>query len=407
MPITNNNIPQIDLPPWEQLPNWPANSAAGSCVCDDNERYAYYLISATSFWRYDTYVHCAQQLPSPPGGTVTAGSCIRFVRQMGAKGSVYVFQAAGASVTFYRYDVATNTWSAALSVANVPGGFTGDGRLVCPEPFLNNFQGGYHNALALNVITTTATANAGATTIAVSALPLALPSGACINFGTAAAPLWATLTAAAAAAATSLTVSALAAQIPSASTGLFYADMFLFGGVLQVVYRYNFAANAWVLTSANSGNPAIPAVGTNVGAGAVAAWLPGSGEANALNTIQIVCGGATSTIREYNMVTNAFTALTYIPSSETFTTGTASAVLVGADGRNAKLAIQRDVTQRFFCFDRTTLTMQPLIHQYLVPSGTALVGDRCFCMKHQGIPFLYHTPSTSPYLVRAPLTYVP
>lgn len=411
MPIANNNIPGIDAPVWEQLPSAPAASAAGVAMVDDNDRFIYYLISATAFWRFDTWAQTWQQLANPPGGTLAAGSCLRFVKQMGSQvagvvyGSVYALIASGSAVVFYRYDIATNTWSAALSVTNVPAAFGTDGRLICPESALNGYLGGYHSSVALNTVTATATAAAGATTIAVSALPLALPSGAVLNFGTAAAPVWAVLTAAAAAAATSITVSALVAQVTSASVAYWYADMFLLGNNATAMYRYNIAGNAWTTTSANGGNPALAAVTAAPGAGIVACWLPGSGDANALDRIILVRGGATATIYEYSLTGNSWSTVTFYPATETFTTGTASGIRQDANGKNSKLILQKDATLRFFEFNRQKSTMTPLASLMQVSSGAALVGDRCTVLRVQGIDMLYAIPSTSSYFLRTGLFF--
>ena len=409
MPISNNNVPGIDSPVWEQLPNAPANSAAATCMCDDNERYVYHLISASSFWRFDTWACTWQQLANLPGGTLAAGSCTRYLRQVGSQvdgivyGSVYALVCSGSAVVFYRYDIGTNAWSSALSVTNVPAAFGTDGRLLCPEPMLNAYQGGYHSAVALNTITASGTAAAGATSIAVSALPLALPSGAVLNFGTAAAPVWAVTTASAAAAATSITVAALGAPVTAAAVAYWYADIFLFGNAAQVIYRYNIAGNAWTTTSANAGNPALPAVGTNVGAGCVACWLPGSGDANALDRILIVCGGATPTIREYSLTGNTQAAITYYPATESFTTGTSSGIRQDAAGKNARLILQKDTTGRFYQFNRATRRLDPLCTLPLFAFGTAVVGDRSTVLKVQGIDFLYFIPTTSAYHARTGL----
>lgn len=408
--MANNNKVLIDQPQWEQLVNAPANSAAGTAFVDDGERFAYVLFSAASFWAYDTWAGSWIQLASPPGGTLAAGSCIRFVKQIGSQvngqvyGSVFAFLAAGASVTFYRYDIGTNAWSAALSVVNVPAAFAVDGRLICPEPMLNGYLGGYHSSVALNTITTTGAAQ-GATSIAVSALPLALPSGAVLNFGTATAPIWAVTTASAAAAATSITVSALIATI-TASTAYFYCDMFLFGNNGTVVYRYNFNTALWVLTSANAANPAIPAVTAALGAGHVVCWLPGSGDANALNRLIVVRGTATGTIYEYDLVANTFSTVTYYPFSEAFTTGTCSGIRQDANGKSAKLLIQKDATGRVFEFTRANARMAMKTTQYLVGSGAAVVGDRLFVIKAtDGTEFAYLLPSTSAYFLRTGLFF--
>ena len=410
--MANNNKTLIDQPMWEQLVNGPANSAAAVAFVDDNERFAYIMYSATSFWCYDTWAGTWQQLANPPGGTLAAGWCMLFIRQIGTQlngkvyGSVYAFLAAGASVTFYKYDIATNVWSAALSVVNIPAAFGTDGRLICPEPAFNGYAGGYHSAVALNTITSSPGASQGATSIPVNALPLDLPSGAVLNFGTNAAPIWAVLTASAAAAATSITVSALIAAVPAASTAYFYSDMFLFGNNAAVVYRYNFNTALWALTSANAANPAIPAVTGTLGAGHVVCWLPGSGDANALNRLVIMRGTATSTMYEYDLVSNTFSTVTYYPATETFTTGTCSAIRQDGNGKNVNLVLQKDITGRIFEFTPANRRMMPKATQYLVTSGAALVGDRMFCLRStDGVEYVYMIPSTSSYFLRTGLFF--
>lgn len=410
--MANNNKVLIDQPMWEQLVNAPVQSSAGSAFTDDNERFAYILYTATSFWCYDTWAGTWQQLANPPGGTNAAGSCLRFIRQIGTQlngkvyGSVFAFMAAGASVTFCRYDIATNTWSAALSVANIPAAFGTDGRLCCPEPASNGYQGGYHSAVALNTITSPAGAAQGATSVAVSALPLALPIGSVLNFGTAAVPIWAVTTVAAAAAATSLTVSPLIAAIPAASTAYWYADMFLLGNAATVIYRYNFNTALWTLTSANAGNPALPAMAVIVGAGCVLAWLPGSGDANALNRLVLIRGTGTSQVYEYDLVTNTIATITVYPATEVFAAGTCSAVRQDGNGKNAKLIIQKDATGRVFEYTPADRRLLPKATQYLIASGTALVGDRMFCLRSSdGVEFVYFNLSTSAYFLRTGLFF--
>jgi hypothetical protein len=413
MPITNNNLKMIDRPVWEQLTNTPANTANGVAMVDDNSRFIYMLFSATAFWRYDTWADTWQQLANPPGGTLAAGSCLRYASGMGGQvngevfGSVYALIASGTAVVFYRYDIATNGWGGALSVVNVPAAFGTDGRLLYPEPALNNWQGGYHGATSLCTVTASAQANAGATTISVNALPLALPIGTVLNFGTTAAPVLAVLTAAAAAAAVSITVAALVATVPSAAVAYWYADIYLLGNNGTVVYRYNIASNAWVLTSSNSGTPAIPAVTGSVAAGCVWAWLPGSGETNALNTLVLVRGGAQANIYEYRLDTNAWSALTFYPQTETFGGGTSSGVMRDALGRPSKLLLQKDATGRVYEFDRKRLRMEPKATQNLIAQGAAVVGDKMAVLRDPsaGIDFMFNVINTGSYFLRSPLFF--
>ncbi len=132
MAITNNNLPVIDLPDWLSLQPYPAASAAGVSMCNDyrgTNRFIYLMISATSFWRYDTYANTYQQLANPPGGTVGAGTVLMFDPSQGAAGYIWALISNGtATPTWQYYNCATNTWTA-RSVTNLPATFGTDGAL--------------------------------------------------------------------------------------------------------------------------------------------------------------------------------------------------------------------------------------------------------------------------------------
>lgn len=74
MALQNNLRVQLDLPTWEWMRFAPAVSAATSSSCstenslyhEQHGRYIYYIIGATSFWRYDTWTDTYIQLTSPP-----------------------------------------------------------------------------------------------------------------------------------------------------------------------------------------------------------------------------------------------------------------------------------------------------------------------------------------------------
>lgn len=93
MALNNTLRTQVDLPVWEWLRFAPANSSAISCSCvADNSlyhpvhgRYVYYLISNTSFWRYDTWTDTYLQLSNAPYTTTTASS-MRFAGSYGYYG---------------------------------------------------------------------------------------------------------------------------------------------------------------------------------------------------------------------------------------------------------------------------------------------------------------------------------
>ena len=409
MTITNNNVPGLDAPVWEQLPSAPVASANGAAVVDDNERFIYYLCNATNFWRFDTWAQTWQQLASLPSGTVAAGSCLRFIKQVGKQvlgqvyGTIYSIAASGTSVVFSRYDIATNVWTTLVSTG-IPAAFGIDGRLVCPEPAINGYEGGYHSAVALNTVTTTALAAVNATALAVAALPLALPANSVLNFGTFAAPLWAVTTVAAAAGATALTVEPLIAEIASAKTAYWYADILLLGGNATAVYRYNINSATWSTTSANG--PAFAAAPAGLGQGCVVAWLPGSGDANALNRLIVVRGSTSATIYEYDLATNTWSTVTFVPASETFSAGTNSSVRQTADGKNKSLVLHKDLLGRFYEFNRATARMTPLCTQAQVAvTGTPIVGDRQTLLRVQGIELLYTNPNATAHWLRTGLFF--
>lgn len=135
MTITNNNVPVIDIPVWQTLQPNPLVSAVGISCCNDRRgtnRFIYYLASATSFWRYDTWSNTYQQLASPPAGTVGAGTCMAFDPSRGTAGYVWAFISNGTvAPTWQYYDCAANTWTS-RSVTNIPATFGTDAALCHP-----------------------------------------------------------------------------------------------------------------------------------------------------------------------------------------------------------------------------------------------------------------------------------
>jgi len=98
----NNLQPQVNLPQWQMLRFAPFTSAAVSSTCfadnpdflqAEHGRYIYYLISATEFYRYDTWFNHFQKLASPPVALTTVSS-MEFAGALGYEGNVL---AAGAS----------------------------------------------------------------------------------------------------------------------------------------------------------------------------------------------------------------------------------------------------------------------------------------------------------------------
>lgn len=366
-------------------------------------------------------------------------------------GAIYLFVGNGTVCYLYRFDIATNTWGANLGTTNVPAAFATDCYLMHPGPGRNNFEGGYHSG-TLRTITLSAGIAAGATTASVSATSEAMPSGTRLRFGTfnitltsaaargatslavsalpqginamtilnlpdgldccayAGAAAGATsitifplqkalangtvivaeqfvvLTAAAAAAATSLTIAASLFTVSNGSTALYYGNAYLVGNNATVMYRYNFGANAWYTTSSNSGNPAIPAVPGAVGTGCALKWLP------AFTPSKLWClrGNATATTYVYDIDSNTWTTETYYPATETMTTGT-SVASRSINGKQSTLLIQKDATMRIYEGNPYKNTMECKMYQYAYPAGTAVVGDRSFCLTSpaDGLEYYY------------------
>lgn len=449
MPVVNMNKLGIDIPEWDQLMFAPATGIAGTNFVDDNKRYiyTYFQTSATAaqFWRYDTWGDGWQQLATPATQTGTVANML-YTEGVGGQwsgrtfGAIYLFVGNGTACYLYKYDVATNTWSANLGTTNVPAAFATDCYLMHPGPARNNWEGGYH-AAALRTITLTAGITAGITTASVSALPEALPVGARLRFGTFAI----TLTATAPKATTSLAVSALpqglaagtiltlpngyyVALSAAASAGAVLLPVFPIqraiesGTVITVeqfvvltaaagatvtsitiapalytissgstaLYYGNFylvGHNATVMYRYNKGANAWSTTSANSGNPAIPA-VPGAVGAGcalkwlpayAASKLWCLRGNGTSTTYIYDLDTNTWTTETYYPSTETFTTGT-SVASRSIGGKQSTLLIQKDGTLRIYEGNPVRNTLEYKMTEYLYPTSTAVVGDRSCCI---------------------------
>ena len=460
----------LDRPMWEQLSFAPVVGIAGSCNCDDNRRfiYNYFQTSATAaqFWRYDTWADCWQQLATPATQTGTVGA-IKYVESVGGQfggttyGSVWLLIGNGTVAYFYKYDIATNSWSA-MSIASVPANIGTDFSIVFPEPQLNNNSIGYHSGITRTITTSGAVAT-GATSIAVNALPQALASGARLRFGSFNVTLTANanagdttlsvvslpygllagtlietprgglvtvrntadtgatsvdvypirraltngsifkveryvvLTASAAANATSITVSAVNYSLESGATAYYYDHMYLVGNNATVMYRYSVSGNAWATTNASA--VAITAVTGAVGGGCTIKWLP----SYAPDKLFIVRGNATSNIYSYDLVTNTFATAAFHPSTETFTTAsTHTARSIG--GKGYSIISSKDATMRIYEYDPSLSRLHPKMNQWLYPTGGAVQGDRATCLRSPDeVEFYYLLLPSSTAFVRCAL----
>lgn len=472
MTVVNLNKPILDTPEVQQMAFTPVIGIAGSCLENDGDRFIYHYIqtsaTAAQFWRYDSLADCWQQITTPPTQTGTVANmtyCDNTGGQFSGKtyGSIYLFVGNGTTAYFYRYDIATNVWTA-MSVASIPAAFATDCYLSSLSPHKDNFESDYHTGVTRSIATSASVA-VGATSIAVTALPEALTSGTRLRFGSfnitlsAGAAKGATtlavtslpdglasgavltlsngdevvlngavasgatsitvfplqraipsgtvilvekyvvLTASAAAAAVSITVSSVLYTIASGATAPYYGQMYLIGHAAAVLYRYNIGANLWYTTSANAGNPAIPAIPAATGGGCAIKWMP----AYYQDKIYILRGGGNSTIYTYDLVANTMATVTYNPATEVFNTGTSIASR-SLNGKNGKILIHKENTGRIYEFCPLTLRMRPKFIQNKLPYSTAVAGDRsCIFTSPDGVEFFYTVTSSSNYLARIAL----
>ncbi len=147
--------------------------------------------------------------------------------------------------------------------------------------------------------------------------------------------------------------------------------IYLIGNNSTTWYSYDITDNAW--TTMTSTLPAAAGAGCNLqfefGLDA--------------DKILYLRGTASSSIYEYTISTDTFgSAITYVPSVETFTTGT-SAAYNGVD----KLFIQKDATKRlyYYCMSSNKLMSFGSVPQI----GTASVGNRLFYVKSANNKWLY------------------
>lgn len=466
--MTNNCKPMIDHNQWVQITSSPFTGVAGTTVADDGERFQYWYgqtsATAAQFWKFDTFSETWEQLATPATQTGTVSDMV-YTNGVGGQwsgkvyGAVYLFVGNGTTAYFYKYDIATNVWSANLGTVNVPATFATDARLNFPHPSKNNYELGYHSGYT-RTITTSALATAGATTVSVTALPEALAAGTVLRFGTynisitgavakgattltvtgvttslasgtilplsdgyeiclngavtsgatsitvfpllksiasgttAKVEKFAVLTAAAAASATSITVSALRSSLVITDTAPYYGNMYLIGNNATVMYRYNLGGNSWATT--NAAGVAIPAVTGAVGTGCALKWLP----AFAPDKLYVLRGGGTNAVYLYDLVANTWSTQTYYPNSETFTTGTCTAVK-DINGKPAVLYIQKDSTMRIYEGITWKSTLDPKMTQTIMPTGSAVVGDRsCMLQSPDGIYMYYILLHSSNVFVR-------
>jgi hypothetical protein len=161
--------------------------------------------------------------------------------------------------------------------------------------------------------------------------------------------------------------------------------LYLIGNNSTTWYRFSVSGNSWTTMAT--------AITAAPGAGCGIYWVYGYDT----DKLYIIRGGATSTIYVYSIGTPGFTTLSYIPSAETFTTGTCASY----DG-GTSIYIQKDATQRVY---RLKLQASPVLEPsgtILYTAGTAHVGQgMMFAKSADGLLFLYYRQQSGTYFFRA------
>ena len=293
--------------------------------------------------------------PSPAGATATASPGAMCTDKRGTLRYIYYLHSA---TSFWRYDVRANSWQ---QLASPPGGTTGAGTVLVYDP-----SRGWVWALISNGTATPTWQYYDPTTNTWTARAV---TGLPATFGTDA----------------SLEHTCEDYDV-AGDDDYFY----LVGNNATPFYRYSVLNNTWTT---------LTACPSTTRAGCVLLWQPGW-DADRLVRIR---GGGDATIDYYSLGTPGWTALTYVPSTETFTTGS-MAIERGID--TDKIFIHKDATMRIYQLSLTTGELEPFVTQNLVPTGAALVGDRLMYIKEpNGIEFLYQGLHTSANLLRTSLIY--
>lgn len=202
---------------------------------------------------------------------------------------------------------------------------------------------------------------------------------------------------------TVLTVSAAWTTTPDA-TSVYIIEgnddhIFLMGNANVALYRYSISGNAWTTLSPGVARAGAPGAGASLIhiLASDSVWTTEGANLKGRYLYSLRGGGA-SAIDVYDIAANSWSAITYGPAQETFTTGTSG----GYDG-NSRIYLQKDATNRWFYFDVVRQELRPWATVPLT-QGAALVGDRTWAEEYRDgattLRWIYHWMSTSSTLYR-------
>lgn len=276
-------------------------------------------------------------------------------------GRYWFFNAGTSAVGFAYYDRALSTWTQ-RSVTGLPTAFGTEGRLVhtCSNKMMAT-----GTSTGSNTTTTLNNTGKNWTVNQWTNFQVQIISGTgagqvrTISSNTA----------------TALTVSAAWTITPDA-TSVYGIEgnkdyLYLLGNNAVTMYRYSISGNTWTTIS-----PAV-ARGGALATGGGANWAYNSSDPlwtdeNAIingRRIYSFRGGASAALDYYDIPTNSWVAVTYIPGVDTFTTGSCY------DYDDDYIIIQKESTGRFFRFILAENRLIPF-STLVYPEGTATVGDK-------------------------------
>jgi hypothetical protein len=297
-----------------------------------------------------------------------------------------------AAGSFRAYDYATNTWTT-LSQTGLPASLATDGKLISTPSIVDGAFKSFASGTATSATATTLV-QTGKTWTASQWIN----SQVRITGGTGAGQIR-TITANTA---DSLTVATWTTTPDATSTyDISGNDNFLYyiGNNAVAMYRYDIAANTWSTLSPGVARGGAPTTGMS------GHWVHSAPETDWTNESLILNGryiysfrgAAGALLDRYDIAGNAWAAITYSPSTETFTTGTKYSLHDGT------LYIQKEATGRWFAFNFARSEMFPW-STMLYPQGAALLGDTAFDVIYKDgateIYYVYMLLNTSTVLLR-------
>jgi hypothetical protein len=183
--------------------------------------------------------------------------------------------------------------------------------------------------------------------------------------------------------------------------------MYLLGNNAVTMYKYSISGNSWSTLSPGVARAAAPGAGMSANLIAESTDTSWTTDTAIINGRRIYSfrGAAGAVLDYYDIPSNAWTnAITYLPATETFTTGTSWEV--GNDGNIFCNRSTSNTGPRFFKFSPVAQRMMPL-STLVFPDSTATLGDKIFSWTFVDgdtqIQYVYYLSSTLTNLFRMKL----